>query len=62
MKIIGKENNMVNENKGEIYRPRPVYCRKLIRSVIRAGVAAKFGNHNVSRSMAFNFKKIYGKG
>lgn len=53
---------MVNENKGKIYRPRPVYCRKLIRSVIRAGVAAKFGNHKVSRTMAYNFEKIYGKG
>ena len=52
---------MVNENKGEIYRPRPVYCRKLIRSVIRAGVAAKFGNHNVSRNMSANFHRLFGK-
>ena len=61
MKIIRKEKKMVNENKGEIYRPRPVYCRKLIRSVIRAGVAAKFGNHKVSRNMSANFHRLFGK-
>lgn len=53
---------MVNENKGIKYNPRPVYDRKLARAVIRGQVVKQFGNHNVSRTMAQNFKKIYGKG
>ena len=28
---------MVNERQGKVYNPRPVYNRKLLRSVIRAG-------------------------
>lgn len=49
---------MVNENKGKVYEPRPVYDRKLLRSVIRAGVQKKFGQHGVSRNMAHNFERI----
>jgi len=52
---------MVNENKGVRYNPRPVYDRKLARAVIRAQVIKKFGFHNVSKTMAQNFKRIYGK-
>ena len=32
---------MVNERQGKVYNPRPVYNRKLLRSVIRAGVQKK---------------------
>lgn len=49
---------MVNENQGKVYNPIPVYNRKLMRSVIRAGVARQFGNHHVSANMAANFEKI----
>lgn len=52
---------MVNENQGKKYNPRPVYNRKLLRSVIRAGVQKKFGQHHVSHNMAANFEK-YKKG
>lgn len=34
---------MVNERQGKVYNPRPVYNRKLLRSVIRAGVQKQFG-------------------
>lgn len=49
---------MVNENAGKKYKPQPVYNRKLARSVIRNGVAKKFGNHKVSAIMSANFKKL----
>lgn len=49
---------MVNEHKGKIYSPKPVYNRKLLRSVIRAGVQKQFGQHRVSQNMAANFEKI----
>ena len=43
---------MVNERQGKVYNPRPVYNRKLLRSVIRAGVQKQFGQHHVSANMA----------
>lgn len=49
---------MVNENKGKTYNPVPVYNRKLMRAVIRYGVAKQFGNHKVSRLMSINFKDM----
>lgn len=49
---------MVNEKQGKVYNPRPVYNRKLLRSVIRAGVAKQFGFHKVSGNMAANFERI----
>lgn len=49
---------MVNENKGKIYNPKPVYNRKLLRSILRAGCQRSFGFHNVSRNMASNFERI----
>ena len=49
---------MVNEKQGKVYRPTPVYNRKLMRSVIRAGVQKQFGQHNVSQNMAANFERI----
>jgi len=49
---------MVNERQGKVYNPVPVYNRKLLRSVIRAGVAKQFGNHNVSANMSSNFERI----
>lgn len=49
---------MVNESKGKVYKPVPVYNRKLMRSVIRHGVAKKFGNHKVSGLMSINFKEM----
>ena len=48
---------MVNENKGKIYSPVPVYNRKLMRSVLRAQVARKTTGQ-ISKNMAYNFKKI----
>lgn len=50
--------SMVNERQGKVYNPRPVYNRKLLRSVIRAGVQKQFGQHHVSANMAGNFEKI----
>lgn len=44
------------------YEPRPVYCRKLLRSVLRGVVTKKFGMHNVSRTMSYNFENIRKKG
>lgn len=49
---------MVNENQGKKYNPRPVYNRKLLCSVIRAGVQKQFGQHHVSHNMAANFERI----
>lgn len=49
---------MVNERKGKIYSPKSVYNRKLLRSVIRAGVQKQFGQNHVSHNMAANFEKI----
>ena len=49
---------MVNERQGKVYNPRPVYNRKLLRSVIRAGDKKQFGQHHVSANMAGNFEKI----
>lgn len=49
---------MVNENQGKVYNHRSVYNRKLLRSVIRAGVQKQFGQHKVSRNMAANFERI----
>lgn len=49
---------MVNENQGKKYNPRPVYNRKLLRSVIRAGVQKQFGQNHVSHNMAANFERI----
>lgn len=40
------------------YNPQPVYNRKMLRSIIRHGVAKKFGNHKVSAVMSANFKRI----
>jgi hypothetical protein len=49
---------MVNEKQGKVYNPRPVYNRKLLRSVIRAGIQKQFGQHRVSHNMAANFERI----
>ena len=49
---------MVNERQGKKYNPRPVYNRKLLRSVIRAGVQKQFGQYSVSYNMAHNFERI----
>lgn len=49
---------MVNENKGKIYRPRAVYDRKLLRSVIRNQFVNQHGFHNVNRNLKANFNKI----
>lgn len=49
---------MVNERQGKVYNPRAVYNRKLLRSVIRAGVQKQFGQHHVSLNMAGNFEQI----
>lgn len=48
---------MVNERQGKVYNPRPVYNRKLLRSVIRAGVQKQFGQHHVSANMRETLKK-----
>lgn len=49
---------MVNENKGEIYRPRRVYDRKLLRSVIRNQFAVQYGFHKVNKNLSSNFHRI----
>ena len=49
---------MVNERQGKVYSPRPVYNRKLVRSVIRADVQRKYGNHDVSHNMVVEFEKL----
>ena len=49
---------MVNERQGKVYNPRPVYNRKLLLSVIRAGVQNQFGQHHVSDKMVGYFEKI----
>lgn len=49
---------MVNEKQGKVYNPRPVYNRKLLRSVLRHGVQRQFGQHHVSRNMAGNFEEM----
>ena len=49
---------MVNEHQGKVYVPRPVYNRKLLRSVIRANFQKRFGRQHVSAGMAENFKII----
>lgn len=49
---------MVNERQGKVYNPRPVYNRKLLRSVIRAGVQKHDADQTVSANMAGNFEKI----
>ena len=49
---------MVNERQGKVYSPRPVYNRKLVRSVIRADVQSKYGNHMVSLNLAVMFEKL----
>lgn len=49
---------MVNEKQGKVYNPRPVYNRKLLRSVIRHGVQKQFGQHHVSLNMAGNLEEI----
>lgn len=49
---------MVNENKGKVYMPVPVYNRRLAREVIRNQCAAKFGQHHVSGMMAANFERL----
>lgn len=38
---------MVNERQGKVYNPRPVYNRKLLRSVIRAGNFEKIRKEQV---------------
>ena len=49
---------MVNENKGKVYEPKPVYNRKLLRAAIRASCIRKYGFHGVSRNMSGNFKQL----
>lgn len=49
---------MVNENKGKVYKPIPVYNRRLLREVIRNRYAARFGYSNVSANMSANFERL----
>lgn len=62
MKVRKKKEvmKMVNEKQGKEYTPKPVYNRKLVRTMIRAGIIKKFGNHKVSKNMSLNFKEIRG--
>lgn len=48
---------MVNENQGKVYRPKPVYNRKLLRSVIRAEIVKRQGRHKVSETMSEYFRR-----
>jgi hypothetical protein len=49
---------MVNENKGKVYKPVPVYNRRLVREVIRNQCAAKWGHHKVSKQMSAQFELL----
>lgn len=49
---------MVNERQGKVYNPRPVYNRKLLRSVIRANIYKRTGGHKVSKGMAEYFRRV----
>lgn len=49
---------MVNENKGVRYNPRPVYDRKLLRSVIKNQFAKQHGFHKVNKNLGGNFRMI----
>lgn len=42
----------------EEYSPQKFYSRKLLRSVLRSTCERKYGHHNVSRNMAYNFKQL----
>ena len=48
---------MVNERQGKVYNPRPAYNRKLLRSVIRAGVQKQFGQHQILLTWRETLKK-----
>lgn len=48
---------MVNERQGKVYSPTPVYNRKLLRSVIRASIQKRVGQHKVSETMAEYFRR-----
>lgn len=48
---------MVNEKQGKVYTPKPVYNRKLMRSVIRAEIKKRQGQHKISRTMSEYFKR-----
>jgi len=49
---------MVNENQGGIYRPKPVYCRRLMREVIRNQIRMQHGQHDVNKLTGVNFRRI----
>ena len=49
---------MVNENQGKVYKPVPVYDRKLVRDVIRNSFAKKYGFHKVNKNLSSNFHRI----
>ena len=46
---------MVNERQGKVYNPRPVYNRKLLRSLIGGGGQKQVVHHHVSGKMSVNF-------
>lgn len=47
---------MVNENKGKVYKPIPVYNRKAYRQICKTAVIMKQGYHNVNRSAGALFR------
>jgi len=48
---------MVNENKGKVYNPTPVYNRKMYRQLCKTAVIANKGYHNVNRTAGMLFRQ-----
>ena len=48
---------MVNENKGKVYEPIPVYNRKMYRQLCRTAVIMRQGYRNVNRSAGLLFRQ-----
>lgn len=48
---------MVNENKGKVYEPIPVYNRKMYRQLCKTAVIMRQGYHNVNRSAGLLFRQ-----
>ena len=49
---------MVNENKGKVYQPVPVWDRKIMRSVIRSEIIKRDGYSKVNPKMHIIFKEL----
>lgn len=48
---------MVNENKGKVYNPTPIYNRKMYRQLCKTAVIVNKGYHNVNRTAGMLFRQ-----